>query len=348
MILNEAEREKRRSHYQEPRPSDGLGDGVLFLRSIYLGLDEHPSVTDFHLHSKAEQEADQREADEMKKKFRGSGHDEADVLEAMLNVEIDRSEWFGALTSRTTFYDDLKGTDAVLEWDEKERFGFVPRLLVDVTSSSQQEKIDEKLKKLDEGRDVKYVRSQVDVDRHGQGNEMALKKIPIVILGIDKNLVEGLGQYAITFSQERNGKQSMDRKAFAEHPLKILLLEQALIQVDRQIRQEVARLAQELINVKDIPELNEVIETYNKLMKETEPPTVDQIIEAFEPVQNKIRQLYKIESIVSILNRWRNLRAIYILLLEKREENEKTASTRLTDQWRSSSETHRLLTREAA
>lgn len=346
MILNEVEREKRRSHYQEPRQSTALGDGVFFLRSIYSELDEHPSVTDFHLYPENEQKADQREVEDMKKRFRGSGHDEAVVLESMLNVEIDRSDWFGALTSRTTFYDDLKGTDAVLEWDEKDRFGFVPRLLVDVTSSSQQSQIDKKMEKLHEGRDVKYFRSQVDVERNGQGKEMALKKMPIVILGIDLNLVEGLGQFATTFSQEKNGKQSMDPRAFAEHPLKILLLEQALIQIDRQIRQEAARLAQELSSIDD-QELKDVVEIYERLLTGTDHPTSDQIIELFEPVQNKIKQLYRIQSITPVLNRWRNLRAVYILLLEKREENEKIASSKLTDQWRRQSDTHRLLSIEA-
>lgn len=346
MVLNEVERERRRSHYQEPRPSPTLGDGVFFLRSIYAELDEHPSVIDFHLYPENEQEADQREVEGMKKVFRGSGHDEAVVLEAMLNVEIDRSDWFGALTSRTTFYDDLKGTDVVLEWDEKDRFGFIPRLLVDITSSTQESRIKEKLEKLNEGEDVKYFRSQVDVERNGQGKEMALKKMPIVILGIDINLVEGLGQFAITFSQEKNGKQSMDPRAFAEHPLKILLLEQALIQVGRQIRLEAVQLAQELGGVDD-PELKDAVEIHKRLLAGTDHPTADQIIEVFEPVQNKIKQLYKKGSMAPVLNRWRNLRAVYILLLEKHEENEKTASSRLTDQWRRQSVTHDLLSREA-
>lgn len=348
----EREREAKRAFFLEPqRANRNIGEGILFLRKTYQALDERLTPTAFSLYAFAEQKRDEEEARRRKREVRFTGDDEAEALELFLITEIERSNWFGALTFRTTYYDDLRGVDAVLEWDEADRFGFIPRLAVDVSGSPSASRNQEKLKKALQGVDIKYFRSQVELD-DDEPKDMSLQNVPIVTLGIDADLVEGIGQYALLHQKKTSlvsrvhhvpeVKEYLDPKTFAQHPLKDLLHEQAMVQINAQIRIEADRLVQWMQQIHSCPPIcSKVITDYEKLI-EQQHVSAGEIIRLMKPLEAWLQT----RRTNVMIDRWQNLCAVHALITEQMTDNKKTAS--LISRWKDASVTHGQLTRQAA
>lgn len=155
---------------------------------------------------------------------------------------------------RTTKFDDFtNGVDAVIEWEPEEGGAVVPRLAVDFTTSMSKETVKAKLRSLRSGAKVKYFRSQVQF-AGDQPLEMSLY-VPKVILGLDSRFVADLAADAAERVRTKSLRavagetarsiQTVDPRAFAEHPVQMLLLRQAKVQLDQQMLDFAVRLRED-------------------------------------------------------------------------------------------------------
>lgn len=363
--MQDTSREKEKAFYREPRRDVEGWRGQDFLHRVYTDLDAPADIEDFSINP-GERERDAEVAREFFARKKTAGHaDGGEAVEAMLNVELDRSDWFGGLTFRTSQYDDMKGVDAVIEWSAKDTYGFVPRLAVDFSGSENPGRVAEKLDKLKNGTRVKYFRSQVERDDNGDEAEMTLEKMPTVVLGIDAALAEGIGQFALLHKTTRDGKERLPARLFAQHPIRQLLLEQAAVQIDKQIRDEAIRLEQFLSQRNDLSEdVSEALQQYRNLMQRLSLPNAQAIVDLFLPVTNDLRALSdqmgqfaprtfrggdeKLPPTPGqVLTRWSDLIAVRELVGEKLKQTKTAARAAEVGKWRQASQTHGLLTRAA-
>ncbi|MBM5789638.1 hypothetical protein FJZ23_00900 [Candidatus Parcubacteria bacterium] len=345
--------------WSEPvRDAEGRRGTELIYR-IYTALDDHADIEEFSIHpDERDQDAEQSRTFFRSKKT-GKRPDAGEALEAMLNVEADRSMWFGAYTFRTTQYDDMKGVDAVLEWDEGDRFGFAPRLAVDFSGSTNATRIADKMGKVENGVRVKYFRSQA-TDEMDQ--EMTLDRLPIAVLGVDAAFAEGMGQYALLFKQTVGGEERLPPKTFAEFPIRFLLLEEAVAQVDDQVQAESRRLFDYLTRMDGLPaSVQEALACYRSLTLQPVRPSVVSVATCFAPATEDFARLEEQmknrtparsyrrgdeklpPSPVEVLGRWRNLAAVRELLTEKKQELENAARAAQVQRWREASKTYEQL-----
>lgn len=351
--------------FREPRRDVEGWRGQDFLHKVYTDLDAPAAIEEFSIHP-GERARDAEVAREFFARKKTAGHvDGGEAVEAMLNVELDLSNWFGGVTFRTTRYDDMKGVDAVIEWNAEETYGFVPRLAVDFSGSENSGRVAEKLDKLKNGTRVKYFRSQVERDDDGSEVEMTLEKMPTVVLGIDAALTEGIGQFALLHKTTRAGKERLPARLFAEHPIRQLLLEQAAVQIDKQIRDEAIRLEQFLSQQSDLSEdVSEALYQYRSLMQRSPLLNAQAIVDLFLPVTNSLQALSdqmgrpaprafrggdeKLPPTPwQTLSRWRNLVAVRELVGEKLKQTKAAARAAEVGKWRQASQTHALLTKAA-
>lgn len=348
-------------------PSGDTEAAALYLREIYRGRDVQPSIDEFTRVPLAKREADKKLERELEMKYKMSmgretaATEEGGVLEQFLICEMDRNDWLGGSTFRTTKFDDYKGIDTVLEWDEADRFGRFPRLLVDYTTSLVPERVALKQQKLLRGGDVQYYRSPFETDEEGEEKELSLHGMPVVILGIEKAFMPRIA--GVAKSQEkgsviRDGKRVREIKsqAFNGHPLQILLLEQAISQVDVQVRDAAARL----LNLEKTIGDRDAENTLNALRYRISsgritPEEMITMIERIQPALDAYRERHMgnaaVMSNVLAIPKWENLAAVYQLLAEKKAEVEanKNANQLLAARaWKNASVTHKLLTKMAA
>ncbi len=150
-----------------------------------------------------------------------------DVFEDFLSHEIDKEGWLGGTIVRTTLHDDwYNHVDAVMEWpgngpDEKP-----VRMAIDFTIAQTLEGLQPKLDTLNEPAKIKYFRSAIEKTEEGKAKEMRLW-LPKVVLGMDSAMLKKIG----------SDKKSID----ANHPAKIILLQQARSQIGRQLQEVIAR-----------------------------------------------------------------------------------------------------------
>src|SRR3989339_543342 len=153
-----------------------------------------------------------------------------DLLEAFMQVELSRQNWFGARFVRVSKFDDYdNGIDGVLEWSgDHPETSF--RLALDFTVAANDDVLKKKLGKLQRGNRVRYFQSSVK-DARGRTYETSLSNLPMVILGVDRATLRKILEETNT-----------DREKLAEHPIRALLVEQAAIQTGLQVRELCARL----------------------------------------------------------------------------------------------------------
>lgn len=179
------------------------------------------------------------------------------LLEAFMQTELSRQDWFGARFVRSSKYDDFwNGTDGILEWPG-DRPETSVRLALDFTVAEGEANLKRKLGKVQRGVQVKYFRSTV-ADARGRAYESSLSNVPVVILGVDRATLRRT-------LQETNG----DAEKLEEHPVRSLLVEQAFVQVGLQVREVAARLVGNVIGREGAvsAELRAAVESYQAGMK---------------------------------------------------------------------------------
>src|SRR3989338_8901882 len=231
-----------------------------YLADVYTRRAERPDIAMFDHVSAAERHRDQVAEKELAARYDRTGDVRNDTMEAFLASEIEMADWFEASVFRTTRYDDYKnGVDLVLEWDREE--GEEPlRLAVDVTTATSPEGVEKKLAKLKFGSRVKYFESDIVVGEDGEPEQVSLTDLPTIILGIEREYLSTLAKEALEYKTLRKGTDEygrtvslpdVRRDAFKDHPLGIVLLEQAKAQLGLQVQSkmnEVVRHVQQLTN----------------------------------------------------------------------------------------------------
>lgn len=340
---------------------------ALYLREIYRGLDVQPKIDEFTKVPIAQRERDKKLERELEMKYKMSMRkemvvtEEGGVLEQFLIQEIDRNDWLGGSAFRTTKFDDYNGIDTVLEWDEADRFGRYPRLLVDYTTSQLPERVAQKKEKLVKGGDVVYYKSEFEKDEAGVEKQLSLYGMPVVILGIDKSFMPRIAGMAKQHEKPRTMRDGMlsrniGAQTFHDHPLQILLLEQAIAQVDVQVRAAAARLlnlektigdrgAEDKLNALRFRIAN------GRMSPEDMIRMLEEIQPALRAYQEKNRENSGVVSNVLAIPKWENIAAVYQLLQEKKaavEANKNADQLLAARAWKSASVTHNLLTGLAA
>lgn len=261
-----------------------LGVAERYLRDFIRAANKsrrRPSPVDFSHIPNAEARRDMEEAVAIRKGYQYRGTERGTLLEQLLQLQIELSNWFGddAFAFVTTDFDDLKnGIDAVIEWGPERAGGLVPRFAVDFTTSSSQDGLQKKLQKIREWSRVKYFRSEVETDEGGEPTDLSLHRLPTVILGLDTALFESFAKmvheagtvpvpnpaFDETMPQGESNRKFVSpavqiRKVLANNPFRILLLLQARGQLLAQRNNPLAelcynRVQMELEKIKDSPE----------------------------------------------------------------------------------------------
>jgi len=142
------------------------------------------------------------------------------IFEAIMNSELELSDWMGsnAHSIRTSEYDDIvNGIDEIVEFREENAASYLG-LALDVTFGEQavKDKVQRIKNEFDSGKlgQVKYFHSEFT---HMTGR---LSEIPRAIVSTDKETVVELTKLWMA----RDGKG--DRKALAEHPIQIRMLDE--------------------------------------------------------------------------------------------------------------------------
>lgn len=342
-------------------PSGDSEAAALYLKEIYRRRDVQPSIDEFTCVPQAIREEDKKEEQRLSKEFRNSGTEEGTVLEQFLICEMHRNDWLGGATFRTTKFDDYKGIDCVIEWDEADRFHRYPRLLVDVTTSLLPERVSQKQEKVLRGGDVKYFRSPFEQNEEGDEKELSLYGMPVVILGIEKTFlpkIAGMAKSQENGTVLHDGKRVRDIKsaAFQEHPLEVILLEQALAQVDIQVRDAAARMLnlEKTIGSSDAENVLNALR-YRIGTGRISPDEMIQMIERILPALHSYSERNKgnaaVMSNVLAIPKWENIAAVYQLLSEKKAsiDAKKNANQFLAARaWKNASVTHKLIMQKAA
>ena len=146
-----------------------------------------------------------------------SGPD-AFAFENFLTTNTKKYNWLGGEITPTTEYDDwISGSDAIIEWVGLDNQPI--RLAVDFTASITYDVFAKKTEKLEGNVSIKYLRSKVEKE-DGKPKEMRVS-VPLVILGFDNVIYQAIA--------EQNQPMS------SNHPIRLLLLQQASPQIDIQI-----------------------------------------------------------------------------------------------------------------
>ena len=339
---------------------------ALYMREIYRGQDVHPNIDEFTKVPVAKRDADKQLERELGQKYKMTmgrenvPTEEGGVLEQFLIREMDRNDWLGGAAFRTTKFDDFKGIDTVLEWDEADRFGRYPRLLVDFTTSKLPERVAEKREKSVRGGKVEYYRSPFETDENGKEKELSIYDQPVVILGIDKTFMPRIAGMAKKNEKPRTMRDGMlsrniSPQTFNEHPLQILLLEQAIAQVDTQVRAAAARLLNLEKTIGDRAAEDRLYALRSRIASgRTTPEEMIKMLGEIEPAlrayQEKNKTNMAVMSNVLAIPKWENIAAVYQLLSEKLagvQANKNADQLMAARAWKSASVTHRLLTKAA-
>lgn len=330
----------------------------LTLRLIYRPLDVHPEIDEFTHVPVQKREEDKRLERELGRRYRMDGTEAGMALEQFLVCELGRNEWFGGETTRTAAIDDYRGVDAVIEWDEEERFGIFPRLLVDFTTSVRPENVGVKLQKLTNGGNVDYYKSPFELDEDDEEKEMSLRNTPMVILGIDPSFLTRVAGMAMEHKKGQTRKDGytaidIERRTFEHYPLQVLLLEQAIAQVERQVFDMAARLLNIERTMTDSTAKNALSAVRFKMGQRTRMD-VSELVNRISAIMPQLKRYAEdhardmnVMSNVLAVGKWENISAVYQLLKEKHEEvleQKNTAQLGAARSWKSASQTHRLLT----
>lgn len=152
------------------------------------------------------------------------------ALEAFAMVEIGRQRWLDAVIAPVSTFDDYRnGVDMVGEFTDPDS-GKIVRCAFDLGTTVRDTAAQAKLNKTNAGAEVRFFRSRLE-KRNGKGAEMRLQDIPMVILGVTGDILADLG------ASVREGTE-----IGPDHPIGIVFLRQAEIQIGLQIRKLAADL----------------------------------------------------------------------------------------------------------
>ena len=146
----------------------------------------------------------------------------ATIFEAILHNQAELSEWLGSNvhTINTSRYDDIKnGIDTIAEFIEKKQSASHLGLAIDATFSADINKKIQRIKnEIKNGQltRVKYFQSDA-INFRGE-----LSKIPKVIIGVDMNTIQELGELWLKRKNKELGK----------HPIQFQILDQMLMQLE--------------------------------------------------------------------------------------------------------------------
>lgn len=336
-----------------------IADAAVYLNQFYAWKGSQPKMDGFKHKAPDQISKDQMEAVRLQREHRVSGEKAEGglALEQFLNAELPG--WFGGKIFRTTLLDDQHGVDAVMELGTQ-------KLAIDYTTTFAIDEIKKKLAKLISGASVNYFRSNIEVDADGKPKEMVLQNIPIVILGIDAKFLPFI---AGTVKQREGRAMDSERKirkdvlpgTFDKHPVEFLIFEQALFQIESQIRAvaaTVGTLADQFpMNLKGGTE-HDVRSVLARLAFQSSKMNVGEIVSSTQGVLGDLRTFadahekdLSIMSKVYAMKKMENLLAIYTQLSEKHADllKKNTADQQGTAvKWKATSATHRLLVRQAA
>jgi hypothetical protein len=223
-----------------------LTPGEKWLVGVYERLSQRPATKSFSHISAVERRRDQEKEIELDARFIHSGGSRSRLLENLLRIEMERADWFGATVFITTKFDDyINGADAVIEWPAEDG-NPACRLVVDITAASDPERLNEKLRRIKNGGRVKYFRTDFEVGEN-EPEEFVLDNAPLVILGVDsletKILAEEMRSQSTSREVEVRSKEhirteqikDLKKTAFRDHPLQLLLLDEAVDQLQFQL-----------------------------------------------------------------------------------------------------------------
>jgi hypothetical protein len=153
----------------------------------------------------------------------------ATILEVILGEQAELSNWLGenAETVFTSDYDDLKGTDMIVEFSEEEKNPTHLGLAIDATYSSDLENKFINIKKSiknEELSTIKYFSSEYftspNMDFKGR-----LSQVPKVVVGVDNQTIEELIE--LWYTNKKNKYQEL-----ANHPVQFQILEEIEMQLE--------------------------------------------------------------------------------------------------------------------
>lgn len=179
----------------------------------------------------------------------------ATILEAIINEQIELSDWLGpeAESMAATDYDDIKnGVDSIIEFREGEISGRHLALAIDASYSTElSKKLDRIKREIEEGllTEVKYFYSD-QLDFRGR-----LEKIPRVVVGAERNRLTNLiftwleshWMETIPLDQQKKlikeeglkeqlkaikERQRVAKKQLEIHPMQFLIIAQIIDQLD--------------------------------------------------------------------------------------------------------------------
>ncbi|NQV12442.1 hypothetical protein HQ524_03685 [Candidatus Uhrbacteria bacterium] len=258
------------------------------------------------------------------------------ALENFLAVEIENSDWFNASVFATSDIDDYtRGVDAVLEWDPDE--GDAPyQLAVDFTSAITPDVVDHKFERSRPGAVVDYYISDFDEDEPIQ----ELSHLPRVILGVDASLLPEVARAGLQNKKQKFvpnpdkdvvGEvqvEEVGKRAYVDHPLQIVLLEQAKLQLGLLVREEAARIAKRLNRVRQelSEEMNRLLLSYTDLKGDAEAVSdiIDKIFATGDDVLESVFQEDK-------YLKWRNWLGCYRMVSSQLEHVLEETKTRPGD-----------------
>jgi len=226
-----------------------------FFIGVYSNRNKRPEISHFVGLRESLREDDEKKARAQKaryeKKDRKSSHRKDGVLlENFLRFETENADWFEGSVFKTTEHDDLfNGVDAVIEWP-----GEIDSTLlaVDYTGTTDKSEIARKMRMANGGARVDYF--ETDFPNDDDNSFSSKQNIPKVVLGVDSSFLNdvidqafnnrmGTGKKITTKLGKRREIRTVSKKAFAEHPLKYLMLEQAEFQLRNQVFRDMARVS---------------------------------------------------------------------------------------------------------
>lgn len=219
------------------------------------------------------------------------------ALEAFLGVEISTADWFEASTIPTVFSDDVHNkVDLVLEWDTDD--GEIIRLGVDLATSEMPERIMDKANVRRNGTKVEFFMSDLDSEDPGK----RLIDLPRIILGVDASMLPLVAKRASEKKRMKTVEKVtkdyiqdvqvpvIPKNAFAGHPLQLMLLDQASVQMNLHVRSEAARVlkkftashAKKPLDGMSVAPLNEAIK--RAIDSKSDGSSVDEVIEIVDEI----------------------------------------------------------------
>lgn len=223
-------------HFTKETPLTANEDKI-YLKKVREMLKNKPKMSDFSdVYSEIEIKRDEKKVSEIKTSFDKEATLRSEILAAVLQEQIEMSEWLGenAFTIQTTDYDDyINHTDFIIELDNGENES--DKLAIDVTVGTNPDKLNNKIKKiqkeLDYGRgtSIKYYNSEINPDNKGRQND-----IPSFIISMENEELSKLCN--LTANTIGENKITGSNQKLAESPLQLSILENIIIQIDKQIK----------------------------------------------------------------------------------------------------------------